>query len=118
MPPTLGMNLIGLTSAVRMIKNVRDTYGRRVGYVVGVGANYGAYVEFGTSKMRAQPYLMPATGYVMRTKFDVLQAKANSTDDLVRLIALEIEGEAKRRAPVDTGNLMNSISAAPMRGSL
>lgn len=27
---------------------------------VGVGAEYGVYVEFGTSKMGAQPYLTPA----------------------------------------------------------
>lgn len=27
---------------------------------VGVGANYGIYVEFGTSRMAAQPYLTPA----------------------------------------------------------
>jgi hypothetical protein len=50
----------------------------------------------------------------MRSKYDRLQQQAGSTDDLVRLIAMEIEGEAKVRAPVDTGNLMNSIEAAPM----
>ena len=29
-------------------------------YVVGVGAPYGKFVEFGTRRMRAQPYLRPA----------------------------------------------------------
>lgn len=28
--------------------------------IVAVGANYGIFVEFGTSKMAAQPYLIPA----------------------------------------------------------
>lgn len=111
------MDIVGVSSAVRTITNLRDTWGRKVGYVVGVGAHYGAYVEFGTSKMQAQPYLMPATNYVMRSKYDRLQQQAGSTDDLVRLIAMEIEGEAKVRAPVDTGNLMGSIEAAPMEAT-
>jgi HK97 gp10 family phage protein len=31
---------------------------------IGVGANYGIYVEFGTSRMAAQPYLTPAADEV------------------------------------------------------
>jgi HK97 gp10 family phage protein len=33
---------------------------------VNVSANYGAYVEYGTYKMRAQPYLRPAIDKVKR----------------------------------------------------
>ena len=33
----------------------------RMSAEIGPTANYGIYLEFGTSKMRAQPYLFPAT---------------------------------------------------------
>ena len=35
-------------------------------WVVRVGASYGAYVEFGTSKMDARPYLGPAVASVRK----------------------------------------------------
>jgi hypothetical protein len=109
------MQVQGATAAVRTVRNVRDQYGREVAYVVGVGARYGAYVEFGTSKMKPQPYLMPATRYVLRSELPSIANEANSIEDIVRMTALEIEAQAKERAPVDTGKLKNSIEAAPLR---
>ena len=37
-----------------------DGRGSSMTSIVGVGANYGLFVELGTSKMGAQPYLFPA----------------------------------------------------------
>lgn len=113
---SLGMTAAGFRQAQDMLQNVKSGYTGDVAYIVGVGAEYGAYVEFGTSKMRAQPYLFPAARYVMRTEFDALEAQALTVNDLVRRVALAIEAEAKRRAPVDTGNLRSSIESFPLGG--
>lgn len=42
--------------------------------LVAVGANYGAYIELGTSKAPAQPYLIPAADAV-RPSFEAAMAK-------------------------------------------
>jgi prefoldin subunit 5 len=110
---SLGMSVTGVREAVRAIETVKTGFTGDSAWIVGVGAEYGAYVELGTSNMDAQPYLFPAARYVMRTRFDELQAQAQTLDGLVELLAVEIEAEAKRRAPVDTGNLRASIEAFP-----
>jgi isopropylmalate/homocitrate/citramalate synthase len=79
-------------------------------WVVGTTVEYSVYVEFGTSKMAAQPYLRPAVE-AARRKADRVFERAESTDAAVKDLALLIEAEAKRRCPVDTGNLRASIRA-------
>lgn len=72
--------------------------------------DYAVYVEFGTSKMEAQPYLRPAARRAMRN-IDSLAEDADNVNELVENIAIAIEDEAKERVPVDTGQLRNSINA-------
>jgi len=79
-------------------------------YVVGTGVEYAAYVELGTSKMEAQPYLFPAARQVTRN-FEKYERQAGSVDELVATLALAIEREAKKLCPVDTTNLRSSITA-------
>ena len=110
----LGMSVVGVSQAIDSLNAVKSGFTGDVAYVVGVGAEYGAYVEFGTSKMEAQPYLFPAARTVVNTEFSQLEAQATTVGDLVRMVALAIEREAKRNAPVDTGNLQNSIEAFPV----
>jgi hypothetical protein len=107
------MSVTGVQGAVRALETIKSGWTSNTAWIVGVGAEYGAYVEFGTSQMDAQPYLLPAARYAMRTRFDELQEQASTLDGLVQLLAVEIEAEAKRRAPVDTGNLRGSIEAFP-----
>jgi len=113
MPASLGMSVTGIQGAVDALKTLKTGWTDQSAWIVGVGAEYGAYVELGTATMDAQPYLFPAARYVMRTRFDALQAQANTLGELTELLAIEIEAEAKRRAPVDTGNLRSSIEAFP-----
>lgn len=79
-------------------------------YVVGTNAKYAIYVEYGTSSNRAQPYLRPAVESGV-SNLDSIANDADSPQELAEALALRIEEEAKREAPVDTGNLQNSITA-------
>jgi len=108
------MSVTGIRGATRAIETIKSGWTDNTAWAVGVGAEYGAYVEFGTSQSGAQPYLLPAARHVLRTQFDAIEEQANTLDDLVELLAIEIEAEAKRRAPVDTGNLRSSIEAFPV----
>lgn len=112
----LGMKAVGVSAAIDAIKTVKSGWNGDAAYVVAVGAEYGAYVEFGTSKMEAQPYLFPAARTVINSEYERHEAAARSVDDLVRRLALAIEREAKQNAPVDTGNLRSSIESFPLQG--
>lgn len=79
-------------------------------WVVGTNVEYSVYVEFGTSRQAAQPYLRPAVESAQR-KSERIFSQADSLDDAIRDLAFFIEKDAKRRCPVDTGNLMGSIRA-------
>lgn len=83
-------------------------------YVVGTNVEYSVWVEMGTSSMAAQPYLRPAVRDAER-KIPQFAEQAGSTDELIKLIALHIERVAAEKAPVDTGNLMSSISTERVR---
>jgi phage gpG-like protein len=78
-------------------------------YVVGTNVEYAVYVEFGTSRNQAQPYLRPAVERAVRS-MDQLSV-ADSPEEIAQRLALKIEAEAKREAPVDTGTLKASITA-------
>jgi phage gpG-like protein len=79
-------------------------------YVVGTNVEYSIYVEYGTSRNQAQPYLRPAVERAVRS-LDSIANGADSTEEIAQKLALKVEAEAKREAPVDTGNLKASISA-------
>lgn len=109
----LGMSAGGFSAAVNAFKAVKSGWNGDTRYIVAVGAEYGAYVEFGTSSNAAQPYLFPAAETVLQSEFDRHAENADNVDDLVRQLALAMEREAKSNAPVDTGNLRSSIEAFP-----
>lgn len=79
-------------------------------WVVGTSVEYADDQEFGTEDMPAQPYLRPAVNRVARNA-QAIASDAGSPAEAVATIALEIEREAKKLAPVDTGNLRASIRA-------
>lgn len=115
---TISVN--GASAVARTFQQAKNAYGTPSAWIVAVGVEYGAYVEFGTSRNQPQPYLFPAADKVMRSDFQRLERAChrakNPTETLIESLALAIEREAKRRAPVDTGALRASIEAAPAEG--
>ncbi len=79
-------------------------------YRVGTNAEYAVYVEFGTSRNQAQPFLRPAVEEAVSELHEIAD-DVDSGNELVERLALKIEAYAKDRAPVDTGNLRASITA-------
>lgn len=104
-----GAKLAGLSSALDVLGSFKEAFTTSDTYVVGTDVEYSIYVEFGTSNMRAQPYMRPAVETVMNNKADDILASASNLDEGLELLAHAIEDEAKRRCPVDTGNLRASI---------
>ena len=89
---------------------IRET-GDEVLYIVADGVNYGIHQEFGTVKMAAHPFMVPAIENV-RPGFDAaFQNKLTNkqVDQVCKKTAYDVEGIAKQMAPVDTGALKNSI---------
>jgi hypothetical protein len=78
-------------------------------YRVEAGAPYSVYVEFGTSKMQAQPFLRPAVEDVI-ANIDHYIDDVDSPEELVEELAKAIAKRARDRAPVDTGRLRDSIT--------
>jgi hypothetical protein len=85
-----------------------------VKYVVGTNVRYSIYVEYGTSRMEAQPYLRPAIEDAVRS-LDNHVDDADDAEELAERLALHVERVAKEEVPVDTGNLKNSIEAECVR---
>lgn len=112
MPPkgfSFATQVIGAGAIIDKFEAMQHDLGT-VKYVVGTNVNYSVHVEFGTSRMQAQPYLRPAVEHVARNAQNIFD-KADSLTAAIAEIALEIEKEAKRLCPVDTGNLRASIKA-------
>lgn len=96
----------------RMISGSSNAHAR-----IGTNIEYGPYVELGTSRMRAQPYLRPALdekrGEALQEVADVLESTlldGPKLKDALHAGGLVIEAQAKRNAPVLTGTLRSSLT--------
>lgn len=104
----MGMKMVGLTAVMTMFDRVIDRYRINADYYVGTNVDYAAYIEYGTYRMQAQPYLRPAANKVRGNLKDIISRQSNM-EGAIKAVALEVESDAKRRCPVDTGNLRGSI---------
>lgn len=136
----MGLSIVGVDEALSAFNDVKEAYGQDSHWVVGVGMEYGAYLEFGTSKMQAYPFLFPAARDVMGNQFQDIEQRALDQDKpmayIVQELALAIENQAKvnadanqaafdgQRSPgthpdhpaIDKGFLVGSIEATPAGG--
>ena len=102
------VNLTGIGSLLATLDSMEERWTTEVTYVVGTNVEYAVHVEFGTSRMAAQPYLRPAAERTNR-QLDQIAAQTDDVEEFVRLAAIEVETIAKEVVPVDTGNLQASI---------
>lgn len=126
---------VGLADMLDAIDDLKDQVDGGASFVVGTGVEYGVYLEFGTSKMPAYPWMRPAIRELQRNPERFIAANSptsidevDSTDELVEAVALALERKLKQnvnaggagdRSPgtdpehpaVDTGNLRASIRA-------
>lgn len=87
---------------------IREQWGKSATYEAYADADHAGFVEGGTSKMAAQPYMRPAVDQV-RGELKRHGAQASSTDELTRNVALAIADRARQIVVVDTGELRGSI---------
>jgi hypothetical protein len=110
---TMGMSVTGVDDAIGAFRSFKTRFGEDVVYVTGTNVEYAVYVELGTSKMEAQPYLLRATREVMAAPEKHINS--TTTAGICRDLALAIERLAKKYAPVKSGNLKGSIQAERVR---
>lgn len=89
-------------------------------YAVGSPFEYGEYLEMGTSRMPPYPWLGPAVDETVRDGARIAQ-QASTADELIRIAALDIEGNARTRLQdtgtrpyPQTGTLAGSVESVPM----
>lgn len=102
-----GISMLGFDGVMDALDY--DSFGSEE-YRVGTNVEYAIFVEYGTSRNQAQPYLRPAVEEVL-SDIDQIANRVDSPEELVERLALEIEAVAKKNAPVDSGNLRGSITA-------
>ena len=90
---------------------------------IGTNIEYGLYVELGTSRQRAQPYIRPAydekRGEALREIANVLKLNLPGAPKLKMALhsgGLVIEASAKQKAPVLTGTLRSSLTTEATEG--
>jgi len=104
--PGFGTALRGFDAVMDMLQY--DEFGT-VQATVSAETDYAVYVEFGTYKDEAQPYLRPAVNQTLRELPEIMQS-ADDEEELVNEIANRIADRMRDEVPVDTGQLKNSIT--------
>lgn len=69
---------------------------------------YAVFVEFGTISQAAQPFIRPAVREVLRNPSRHVNSP-DTVDEIIGDLVEAIADLAKRKAPVDTGRLRDSI---------
>jgi len=114
--------VVATTITITGVKEAQATLGRlaegaeaagRTTIRVGATAPYAGYVERGTRRMRARPFLAPALATAERSLKGRLVAAlpkgAQAAAAAMLGVGSEVKVTAQRLAPVRTGNLRSSI---------
>lgn len=111
----------GLKALKSAFTNLPKELGGEQKYAVGTPLNYGKFLEDGTSRMPAYPWLQPAVDETVRNGGN-LAAQAATVDGLLRLVAVDIEKNARARLQdsgvrpyPDTGALAGGVTTTQMK---
>lgn len=94
-----------------LVKLINDTKGTVKPRIVADGVEYGLNVEMGTTRMSAQPFMVPAVEAV-RPGFEAAfkeKLTVKQVESVLDKTARDVERGAKQRAAVDTGAMRSSI---------
>lgn len=86
----------GLSALKSAFKSLDGELGTSDRYAVGSPIEYGPFLEFGTSRMPAYPWLGPAVNETVRNGPRIAK-QADSASDLVLKAALNVEANARAR---------------------
>lgn len=100
--------LAGLNSVAGTFDSIVDNWTTNQTHGVAAKADYSGHVEFGTWKMAAQPFMRPAIDSA-RGRVKTNARRANSADQLLYLITVDIREFARQYAAVDTGHMRDNI---------
>lgn len=112
----LSGSLIGFADLINFFDEISEQ--EHGTWYVGTIVEYAPDQEFGTQDIPAQPFLRPAVEKARHNLVKIIEEgledlETFTIDDEIKIVALQVEKQAKDFAPVDTGNLMGSITAGP-----
>jgi len=115
-----GVSATGLSSATDLLERVQTRFDGSAAYVCGPTVEYAIYVDRGTSRMEARPFVKPAAervgsdigGHASRfLDGDVVEA---GEEGVVRATALAVQEQMQRiiteKGAVDTGAMRASVT--------
>lgn len=106
-----GILVDGIDGVESSLQAMVDAYFQTVQFVVYASAPYAAFVEYGTSRSPAQPFLRPAVRDATGSFNSIAQSNQGSIQAILSAVVAAIEAAAKRYVPVDTGFLKSTISS-------
>lgn len=110
----MGISVRGVGGLVATLSAARNALAKDAAYEVYTDVEYAKHQEYGTSRHSAQPFMGPGAA-AAQARLGQFTSSADSTDDIARQVAEAAQSEAKSRAPVDTGQLRDSISVRKIR---
>jgi len=118
----LDLDLDGKDELQASIAELQEDYREPGDWYVGTAVEYAIYLEFGTSKMDAKPFVRPAVhAYQSNLKAAIATdtrttlAEIGSAEELVQTVAIGLERRIKRiitaKGLIETGTMRASVRA-------
>jgi hypothetical protein len=115
-----GLSISGLATTKAALEALKFDVDDETAYIVGPTVNYAVFVDRGTSKMEARPFVRPAAERVQANletevgRFLDGDLNDSSMDAITRAAALAVQREMQRiitqKGAVDTGTLRSSVN--------
>jgi len=115
-----GLSLTGLATTKAALETLKFDVDDETAYIVGPTVSYSVFVDRGTSKMEARPFVRPAAERVQANletevgRFLDGGLNDSSMDAITRAAALAVQREMQRiitqKGAVDTGTMRSSVS--------
>lgn len=101
--------MIGGGLAIQQLNALISQWGGDVTYKVASDVHYAPHQEFGTVHHSAQPYMRPSVRVAESRMSTYFRVTDRGLDAAVAAMARDVRDNSKRRAPVRSGRLRDSI---------